>query len=355
MAEKRPRDRVPGNDGRWFLELVGVVEPDPASTDTYAALQRLVPPPTSDDTATISATSVASTANGGLETDPSPRGAPPGPDESAEPRSRGWWVLGVVVLLIAAAAVAGVLLLPRAADAEAASIAADHRSALVALRNELPATQAALADLTDPAASSEAVAAAVPAALGDLNAVSGRVIAVAAAPLPSTLPLVPRDRFDALAPTRAAAVVLAGRAHDLAGELGVGYTYRSSIESLFAIGPLPVQLGEADIAELSIELAGDLADTGRIVAELPFEPRFATVHELATTTSERYVTWQLEYLDALHEKDAVRAESLIVELAGAVDQLRAARDEALGSLRTDLDAEILQLAAELETAIGAVP
>jgi hypothetical protein len=352
MAEKRPQGRLPGNDGRWFLELVGAVEPDPDSTGTYATLEQLVPPPAPDDTSTIAATSVGTTANGALETDASRNGAPPG---SAGVRSRahtGWWVLAASIVLVALAIGAAVVLVPRAANAEAEAAAAAHLSALVGLRNELPATQAALAALTDPASGDDAVAE-VPAALAGLNALTGRVLAVATAPLPSTLPLVSRRGFDALEPTRDAMVVLAGEASDLGSRLGAGYMYRTSISSLFAIGPLPVQLDDTAITDLSVELAGDLADTGRIVADLPLDPAFAAVRDLATAASERYATWQLEYLDALHEADAVRTEALIAELAAIGDQLDSALDDALLSMRSDLDAEIVRIAGELETAIDA--
>lgn len=354
MAQKRPREALPGNDGRWFLELVGALPPEPSPTDTYATLQQLIPPPPSDETATIASTAVATTASGGLETSASPNGGPPGDDMERARGFAGWWVLASVLLLLGIAVAAGVVLLPRAAQTEAAAAAAAHRSALVALHNELPATQRALDDLTDPTSSVELVAT-IPAALARLSTATGEVTAVATGRLPATLPLVPRDRFDALEPARSAMLILSGEAAGLGAQLGTGYAYRTAIGSLFAIGPLPVTLDDEATAELSLTLATDLADTGRIVAELRAEPRFRAVYDLAAAVSERYATWQLDYLDALYEDDPARAESLVAELAATVDGMNAALEEALLTLRTDADAEIVRLASELETAIEAVP
>ena len=43
MARKDRELSLPGNDGRWFLELAGVVESPPSPTSTYTELEALDP------------------------------------------------------------------------------------------------------------------------------------------------------------------------------------------------------------------------------------------------------------------------------------------------------------------------
>ena len=363
MPKHPARESLPGNDGRWYLELVGVVEPELESTETYATLERLVPPPTPDDTATVSSGAMAAAVTGALVSEAAPNGefVPLAPDAAASIEDEGptrrrapWWSLGLALVLIAATIGAAVYLLPRAAATEATAAVAEHRSALVALRNELPTTQSALADLTDPASNADAVSG-VPVAVAELNGASRKVIVVATTSLPATLPFVPRGAFEALAPTRTAMTILGGSGRDLSSRLGVGFTYRTAIESLFVVGALPTQAQDIAITDLSIALAADLAETGRLVAELPQDASFIPVREAVGSASQRYATWQLEYLDALHEGDADRAEVLVAELTDTVDQIGVELNTALGVLRRDLDPLIVQLAAELEAAIDTLP
>ena len=113
MAKHPPREVLPGNDGRWYLELVGVVEPELESTDTYATLQALVPPATPDGTATVSSGATAAAVNGALVPDAQPSGefVALAPDaatgsETVRPswRGRRWWRLGLALVLVAAPA-----------------------------------------------------------------------------------------------------------------------------------------------------------------------------------------------------------------------------------------------------------
>ncbi len=363
MAKHPTREVLPGNDGRWYLELVGVVEPELESTDTYATLQALVPPATPDDTATVSTGAIAAAVNGALVQDALPSGEfvalAPGAatgNETARPsrRCRRWWSLGLALVLVAATISTAAYLLPRAAQAEAADAAVEHRAALVAFRTELPSTQSALADLTDPASNADAVSG-VPVAVAGLSAASGRSISVATVPLPSTLPFVPRGGFERLDATRNTMTILGGAGSDLAGRISVGFTYRTAIDALFAVGPLPTGLEEAAITDLSIALAADLAEAGRLVAELRQDAIFIAVREEAATASQRYAIWQLEYLDALHDADENRAAVLVAELDATVVRIDRALDAALGAMRNDLDPLIVELASELEAAIDGVP
>lgn len=361
MPKRPARDNLPGNDGRWFLELVGVTEPALESTDAYATLESLVPPPTADDTSTLSTGAVAAAVTGALsaratengEFVPLTVGAAP-TIEDAPPRRWRWWLLGVVALLLIVAVGAGAYVLPRSTADDARLLAASYRAALIEMRNALPATQQALANLTDPASPEDAVSA-VPTVLAEMNARSGMAAALGTQPLPGTPPLVSPGPLEALEPTRATMTILGASGRDLAGRLGVGFTYRTTMDSIFMVRTLPVDAADPAITELSLALAGDLAETGRLVADLPPDAAFVEVRDAAVSASERYATWQLEYLDALREGDAGRAGRLIAERGAALAALSSMLTDALAVTRSELDSLIVVLAAELEAAIIAVP
>lgn len=362
MARRSESSALPGNDGRWFLEVIGVIEPELEPTATYATLETLVPPPVADDSTTVNTASASAAVNGALLAEPTPNGelvplAPGAAVSGAEDgprRRRVWWVTGLLLLILGGAVGAGIYLLPRASDQDAAVLASQHRSVMVEMRSELPSTQQALADLTDPTASPESVSA-VPEAIAALNSMSGRAIAVATTPMPATLPLVPRDGFDSLEPTRETMTILGATGRDVAGRIGIGFTYRTSIEALFGVDGLPVEAPDEAITDLSLALAEDLADTGRLIADLPPDARFAAVAEAATVASQRYPTWQLEYLDALRQGDRDQAGALVAELAAARRTVDSRLHTALSDMRTELDGLIVMLAAELEAAIETVP
>ena len=92
-----------------------------------------------------------------------------------------------------------------------------------------------------------------------------------------------------------------------------------------------------------------------MIADLPPDPTFAATRELAATTSGRYATWQLEYLDALREGDTQRADALIDEFDAARDAIQESLEIALAEVRAEVDPKIVSLAAETETVIGAIP
>jgi hypothetical protein len=106
---------------------------------------------------------------------------------------------------------------------------------------------------------------------------------------------------------------------------------------------------------LSVALAESLAETARLVADLPPDPTFAETRDLASKASERYPAWQLDYLDALREGDTDRAADLIVELDAARNDIAAALEVALGIVRAEVDPQIVALAGETETAITEIP
>ncbi|HZJ48549.1 MAG TPA: hypothetical protein VFD97_05885, partial [Acidimicrobiia bacterium] len=268
----------------------------------------------------------------------------------------GWgrWVVAALLVLVVIAVGSAIVLLPRSVQNEADLLAADYRGSLTDLRNELPPSQVALGTLTDPSTSPEAVSASVP-GIGDLNTRATVVVGQATAPLTSTPPLVPRNALEALEPTRTTMLILGAEAEDISGRLATTFTYRSTVPALFATPDLPTEADARTVDSLSVALAESLADTARLVADLPPDPTFAATRDLATQASARYATWQLEYLDALRNGDSDRAGALIAELDGVREAITRELVLALGTVRAEVDPRIVVLASETESAITAVP
>ncbi len=373
MARKDQEPLLPGNDGRWFLEVAGVVDLPPSPTATYTELEDLEPPPpvvASESAAVTAGTAAVSGSLSDNDDDDQEAFVPvSAPSASADPLSNwqpdeassrlgrhgfGRWVAAAVVVALLAVAGFAAYYLPRQVQEQADDLAADYRASLTDLRNELPNSQMALQNLTDPSSAPGSVSAAVP-AIGDLNARATIVVGQATAPLPSTPPLVPRAPLEALEPTRTSMLILGAEAEGISGRLATTFAYRSTVPLLFATPDLPSQAESAEVDALSVALAESLADTARLIADLPPDPTFAATRELATASSERYATWQLEYLDALREGDTERATALTTELDTARDAIQVSLEVALGAVRSEVDPKIVSLAAETEATIGAVP
>jgi hypothetical protein len=371
MAKKDQEPPLPGNDGRWFLEVAGVVEQPASPTSSYGELRDLKPPApvVASETAAVTASTAA--VSGSLSADEDvdedtfvPVASPPAdtlPDWEPDAvssrlggRSYGRWVVaGVLVALIAVVGFA-VYYVPRSVQEDADALGATYRNSLTVLRNELPTTQVALQILTDPTTSPDDVSSTVP-AISDLNTDATIVIRQATAPLPSTPPLVPRSPLEDLEPTRSTMLILGAGGEGISGRLATTFSYRSTVPALFETPDLPTQAESSTIDQLSVALAESLAETARLIADLPPDPTFAATRDLATEASARYATWQLEYLDALREGDTARAASLIGELEAAQDGIDASLNAALSTVRAEVDPRIVTLATETEEAIAAIP
>lgn len=371
MAKNDQEPLLPGNDGRWFLEVAGVVDSPPNPTATYTQLEKLDPPPPVVASESAAVTAGTAAVSGSLAANDSkdedtfvPVAAPSAdplhdwqPDDVSGRLGRhgfGRWVAAGVAVAILAAAGFAAYYLPRQVQEQADNLASDYQTSLTELRNELPTSQVALQNLTDPTSSPQTVSDAVP-AIGDLNARATIVVGQATTPLPSTPPLVPRAPLEGLEPTRTSMLILGADAEGIAGRLATTFTYRSTVPLLFATPELPTQAESTEIDALSVALAESLADTARLIADLPPDPTFAATRELAAAASERYATWQLEYLDALREGDTARATTLIAELDAARGAIQESLEDALTEVRTEVDPKIVGLATETEAAIAAIP
>jgi hypothetical protein len=150
-------------------------------------------------------------------------------------------------------------------------------------------------------------------------------------------------------------LILGAEGEGISGRLATTFAYRSTVPALFATPDLPTQAESAVVDQLSVALAESLAETARLIADLPPDPTFAATRELATETSARYAPWQLEYLDALREGDTARATILVAELEDARDRIEESLNDALATVQAELDPKIVSLAAETEAAIAAIP
>jgi hypothetical protein len=371
MAKKDQEPLLPGNDGRWFLEAAGVVEQPGSPTSSYSVLRELKPPApvVASESAAVAASTAAVSGSLSAEEDADedtfvPVAAPSNdslPDWEPDAvssrlggRGYGRWVVAAIVIAAIAAVGFAAYYFPRAVREDANALAATYRTSLTTLRNELPTTQVALEILTDPATSPDDVSSTVP-AIGNLNTDATIVIRQATAPLPSTPPLVPSTPLDDLEPTRSTMLILGAEGEGISGRLATTFAYRSTVPALFDTPELPTQAESATVDQLSVALAESLAETARLIADLPPDPTFAATRELATEASARYATWQIEYLDALREGDTARAANLVAELDSLRDQIGDALNAALANVKAEVDPKIVSLATETEAAIAAIP
>lgn len=266
----------------------------------------------------------------------------------------GRWIVAGLAIVVAAAIGWSLYFLPRAAQQDADELAVSYGTSLNDLRDELAETQGALQTLTELASSSEAVAVAIP-AIGGLNMRAAVVTGIAAGPLPSTPPFAKRTPFVDLEPIRATMLVLGAEAEGVASRLATAFAYRSAVPALFETSNLPVEADSGIVDSLSVDLAESLALTARLIADLPLDPTFTVTRDLASTASDRYAPWQLEYLDALREGETNRTTALVAELEDARRRIRVALETALATVRDEVGPRIAALDSETESAIDSIP
>jgi hypothetical protein len=376
----RREHRLPGNDGRWFLELVGAEQPPP---DTSVTLAKLASPdpdviPGSEPTATIGRhggillghDSVTNT-NGDYRTSTAITAEAIAADPDTEATLGTWepeelstklrsqhkvrWTVLAFIVVIGAAAGAAAFWLPRAAEREAAATAADFSSAMADLRNELPDSQGALAVITNPLTTPVDMAAVIP-ATAELDAKSHVVSQLATEPMSSRLSFLPGDPMAALQPTQERMSFLGAGGEQVATRIGRGYVYRTTMPQLLVTPLLPASIGDSsEINALSVTLAASLADSVDLVAALPADTVFDAARQAAIDAIERYEDWIVDYLAALRNGDPEQVQGFIRELDGLREGLELHTAEALLVLRSDVDTQILDLATNIEAAIAAMP
>jgi hypothetical protein len=368
---------VSGNDGSWFLEVVGAIPATPTPSETVAALELDNTEPILDPVRSVDDDSDASEEfNGGTGTSTSAFEAPTAVltvdaddarDVESVPRAPRaevtddaqlsavlrtrrpfrWPVLGSVVFVVALAAVAA-FWLPASLRQNVAGVKASYADASVALRLELPSGQAALDVITDPSSTQEELSASVP-VITQLDSSAHELSVIAAEPLPRQIPFVGSDELESLGTFQDAAQINAAQGSDIARRLGHTYVYRTTIPQLLDTGDLPTTADVQTINALSVSLASSLVEDSTALSDLPTTEFAADINDAAHVAIERYASWQDEYLEALAEGDETVAAELIAELDQIRSGLDAALIAALGVARIAVDQQIVELAASLES------
>jgi hypothetical protein len=262
-------------------------------------------------------------------------------------RSFRWPAVAFGVFLIAVAVLAA-LWLPAALKQDAVGVKQSYADAALNLRQELPVGQSALDTITDPSSTSDELSATVP-AISQLDSAARELAAAASEPLPRQIPVFPVDEITALGPLQDVAQIHAAQGSDIARNLGYTYVYRTTIPELLVDGSLPTSADVQEINALSIELASSLVNDSDALSDLPVTEATADLNAAAHAAVERYAFWQDEYLTALSEGSESAAASLIEEMEAITAGLLVQLDAALATARFEIDQQIVELAADLET------
>jgi len=347
-----------GNDGSWFLEAVGAIPPPLKPSETVAALEHdnteSDPNPAAPP---VDAESTPSSFDGGTATSTS---AFEGPASSADPsdetqlspvlrtrRPFRWPVLVFVVVLVAVGATA-VFWLPAALKQDAAGVKTTYANASAALRQQLAPGQAALDTITDPSSTPQELSASVP-VISQLDSAAHQLAVVAAEPLPRQLPFYSVPEIVELGSLQDSAQINAAQGSDVARQVGYTYVYRTTIPHLLETEDLPTTADVQTINVLSVSLASSLVEDSAALSDLP-TPEFASdLNDAAHAAIERYASWQDEYLTALADGDESATRALIDELDEITTELDSMLNDALGVARIEVDLQIVELAASLDS------
>ena len=262
------------------------------------------------------------------------------------------WSLVITAAVLLAVVVAAWLWLPTTVTAEAEEEAADYVAVIEDLRDLLPEAQQALAAATDPA--TEAINLfPLSAQLTRLDAASGEVIARAARPLPDTLPLASRGPLEDLEPTRTAMKALGETGMAIVGRMADTITYRTSLDGILVYPSLPVRADPSQINGLSV--AETQATSESIEANLPRDPAFDAHRFTVAKVLDEFSAWQTRYLDALRSGDEAETASLIDNLTTLRGNVFVSLVPALATIRSEVDAMILDLNADTTATISSMP
>jgi hypothetical protein len=256
-------------------------------------------------------------------------------------------VLAFVVLLVVLAA-AAVFWLPAALKQDVAGVKISYANASTALRQQLAPGQAALDTITDPSSTPQELSASVP-FISQLDSAAHQLAVVAAEPLPRQLPFYSVPEIVELGSLQDSAQINAAQGSDVARQVGYTYVYRTTIPQLLETGELPTSADVQTINALSVSLASSLVEDSAALGDLP-TPEFASdLTDAAHAAIERYASWQDEYLTALADGDESATRALIDELAEIRTELDSMLNNALGVARIEVDLQIVELAASLDS------
>lgn len=154
--------------------------------------------------------------------------------------------------------------------------------------------------------------------LAEFTSVTQSGSELAAEPLPSTPPLVPRSPVEELAPLQDRVLGVAQRSDSLAQSINAVVSYRLLLEGAFRLPELPTEATAVEVDQLSGEISFSLAETTDIVLRLPAH-EFLQRHAAETTALlEELEIWRGEYLQALRTADIDAATTLVGEATSGV-------------------------------------
>lgn len=266
-------------------------------------------------------------------------------------RPRTWpWVGAVAVALLALAV--PIAWLPRTSQARADDLAVEYESALVGLRGDLAETQEALAVLTEPSTEPDAFRELLP-SLSRLQEHTRLAQDRAAESLPHAWPLAPSEPLEALRDTHDALAQASDEADSILDDLVGILNYRTAVDEIYVIEPLPL-LPPRNFDRFKAHLADIAAAEAALLDELP-RPGILRDHAAQVRDAvERLDGWTEEYANALWIGETPTAVTLLKELRSTRLALDTALSARLAAIRTDVDARILDLSADLEEALAAL-
>lgn len=377
---KRTSTPMPGNDGTWFLDLVtashdrgpSAARPEPVMAYSGAAADFQAPPPAA--VATVAAPPPPlppATTHETVErmwTDATVQPIPAGVPVRASTPFEAWvpeemsktvmsrrnfrWPIIVIALLAGALVATTIVALPLVGSRAADARSEEYRGALSAIRDRLPDVQATLAAVTDVSTGMTGLSGS---AIAGLAGAADDAGVLAALPLPSTFPLVPRASVEALQPHRELTGLAASDAAALADRLQKVFRYRSTTEHLLDLPPLPTGADSATINELSVTLASTLADATGALSEVSADGALGEHRARLGEVIARLGDWQVEYLDALRREDADRAGDLIEETRTWSRQLESALLAGLGAVREEVDRDLVRLSQDIDDLLVSLP
>jgi hypothetical protein len=356
---------LPGNPGGWYLDLLGVEEAAPTpqgeSARSHAAAT----------TFTIDGSSESSSTPTPLE---APVKAPPPETHDLEPgeetdfmdfRPEGLakqveskrnfrWSIVVTLAIILAIVIAAIVMLPATVETEAREEATAYASVLDAMRATLPDTQQTLASATDPATSAIDLLP-LSAQLTRLDAAAGEVVTRAARPLPDTLPLLSRAPLEELVPTRDKMQLLGEDGTSIVARISTTIAYRTTLDGILVYPSLPVRADPSQVNGLGVSLAETLAQSSAILIDLPLDPAFDTHRLQVAAAVDSFEDWQTAYLDALRRDDQALTATLITQAAAIREGVFTSIVPSLATIRSEVDAVILDLNSATTETIAAIP
>ncbi len=328
--------RLPGNDGAWFLKAVGV---DDSVTDL------------SDVDGDASNTSELVQELWEADGQRIDVAWTPGELDPTVQRNRSFrWPMVFLGVLLLVGAVLGALWLPGTSVRRANTVAIEYETALGSMLNSLPAAQQTLAALTEPTADVSQFAAELD-SITALRTNADDAMTLASDPLPTPWPLAPKAPLEELAPFRDSLARQGASTESIARRLAAVLEYRMAAEGFLVIPVLPTEPGE-DLAALSEQLATVAADSATALTEMPDDPALVGHKAASQELLERFTTWQVAYVDALRNDDTDQAEILVTEMQTARAELDTLMMEALAEIRSSVDEGIISLASTLEETIG---